>query len=221
MRMVGDISILPSRGCRRASLVALSAVLVVLAGVARADPGLATADPAAFLRAFSSEAINVLADSRLGDKERNVAFRRLFKTGFDVDVISRFVLGRYWRLATKPERLEYRGLFEDFIIANYSRRLNGYSGETLEVGAVRPLGETGAMVSSRIRRPQAPPIKVDWRLRRKAGAWRIIDMEVEGVSLAVTQRSEFSTVIANGGGRVESLLERLREKTGRAKAGGD
>lgn len=200
--------------------VAFAVVLLVATGDLRAEPETSTADPAAFLRAFSSEAIGVLADSGLTEQQRATAFRRLFRTGFDVDVISRFVLGRYWRVATAQERREYRGLFEDFILESYRRRLNGYSGETLTVGAVRPLGDSGVMVSSQIRRPEAPPIKVDWRLRNKAGAWRIIDIEVEGVSLAVTQRSEFSTVITNAGGRVESLLEKLREKTGRTKDGG-
>ena len=205
---------------RRASLAAFMAVFLLAAGELRAESSASKDDPAAFLREFSSEAVGVLADTGLTENQREVEFRRLFTTGFDVDAISRFVLGRYWRVATKPEKREYRGLFEDFIIESYSRRLNGYSGETLAVGAVRPLGETGAMVSSQIRRPEAPPVKVDWRLRNKAGAWRILDIEVEGVSLAVTYRAEFSTVITNAGGRVESLLEKLRETTSRTKTGG-
>jgi phospholipid transport system substrate-binding protein len=193
-------------------------VLLLATGVAHAESSLAKKDdPALFLRDFSSEAIGVLADGELSDKARDIAFRRLFTEGFDVDMISRFVLGRYWRAATKQQRSEYRQLFEDFIIETYSRRLNGYSDETLLVGTVRALGEKGAMVSSQIRRSEGPPINVGWRLRNKRGIWRIIDIEVEGVSLAVTQRSEFSTVISNHGGRVESLLEKLREKTGRAK----
>jgi phospholipid transport system substrate-binding protein len=217
--MLDHTSPLPARGCRRASLAAIMVVLLVAAGQSRAESGIATADPAGFLRAFSGEAIAVLADERLSDEERDGAFRRLFKTGFDVEVISRFVLGRYWRVASEQERREYRGLFEDFIIASYARRLNGYAGETLAVGAVRPLGETGAVVSSELRRREAPPVKVDWRLRRKDGTWRIVDLDVEGISLAVTQRSEFSAVIANAGGRVEGLLRKLREKKGRAKVG--
>jgi phospholipid transport system substrate-binding protein len=77
------------------------------------------------------------------------------------------------------------------------------------------------MVSSQMQRPEAPAVKIDWRLRNKAGAWRILDIEVEGVSLAVTYRAEFSSVITNAGGRVESLLKKLRETTGRAKTGGN
>ena len=194
-------------------------VLVLLAtSEARAESGLVKEDdPALFLRDFSSEAIGVLADGKLSDKERETAFRRLFTAGFDVDLISRFALGRYWRTATSEQRREYRQLFEDFIIESYSRRLNGYSGETLSVGSVRALGRKGVMVSSQIRRLEGPAINVDWRLHTIDGTWRIIDIEVEGVSLAVTQRSEFATVISNQGGRVEGLLEKLREKTGRPK----
>jgi phospholipid transport system substrate-binding protein len=190
--------------------------LVLATGEARPETQPPPDDPAAFLARFSSEAIAVLADKNLSEREREVAFRRLFTTGFNVDLISRFALGRYWRSATGQQRGEYRRLFEDFIVGSYARRLNGYSGETLALGAVRPLGETGAMVSSQVRRSEAPLISVGWRLRNKTGAWRIIDIEVEGISLAVTQRSEFSSVIANNGGRVESLLEKLREISGGA-----
>jgi phospholipid transport system substrate-binding protein len=195
---------------------AILAVLLLAAGHARAESSLAAKDdPALFLRDFSSQAIGVLADGKLSQSEREIAFRRLFTTGFDVDLISRFVLGRYWRAATKAQRSEYRQLFEDFIIETYGRRLNGYSGAALSLGRARALEEKGIIISSQVKRSQGPPINVDWRLRSKAGVWRIIDIEVEGVSWAVTQRSEFATVISNHGSRVEGLLEKLREKIGR------
>lgn len=66
-------------------------------------------------------------------------------------------------------------------------------------------------------RPQGEPIQVEWRLRREAGGWKIIDVVVEGISMAVTHRSEFSSVIGRHGGRIGGLLDVLRDKTALAE----
>lgn len=170
-------------------------------------------DPVDFLTGFSAEAIEVLADQQLSGPQREAEFRRLFTKGFDVDAISRFVLGRHWRGATKDQRAEYRQLFEDFIVATYARRLRGQTGGNFVVGQLRERTEKRAIIGSEIQRPEGAPIAVDWRLRYKGGDWRIIDIMIEGISMAITQRSEFYAVISNNGGHVEGLLQKLREKT--------
>ena len=82
----------------------------------------------------------------------------------------------------------------------------------------RPKGKSGAIVSSRIIRRQGEPFHVEWRLRRGGEGWRIIDVVVEGVSMAVTHRSEFSSVIASRGGTVGGLLDVLRSKVAQPEA---
>ncbi len=74
------------------------------------------------------------------------------------------------------------------------------------------------MTSEIIRPNGAPPAKVDWRVTRADGAYKITDVVVEGVSMAVTQRSEFASVIQRNGGKVEGLLAMLRQKTATAGA---
>jgi phospholipid transport system substrate-binding protein len=64
------------------------------------------------------------------------------------------------------------------------------------------------LVRSRIVRPNGPPVELDWRLRAGANAYRIVDLTVEGVSMAVTQRQDFSAVIARAG--IDGLLAALR-----------
>ena len=72
----------------------------------------------------------------------------------------------------------------------------------------------GSVVSSEIVRPNgAPPAKVDWLLTQHDGAYKISDVIVEGVSMAVTQRSEFASVIQRHGGQVQGLITALRQKT--------
>ena len=66
-------------------------------------------------------------------------------------------------------------------------------------------------MQTRIDRPAGPPIMADWRVRIIDKQYRIIDVSVEGVSMAVTQRSEFNAVIQNSG--IEGLMEALRART--------
>lgn len=177
-----------------------------------ARPAAAAADPAAVITSLGNQALEVLG-SNVDPKLRVARFRQLFSEDFDVPGIARFVLGRYWRIATEPQQQEFVKLFADYIALAYSNRLAEYSGETLHVTGTRPAPD-GSVVSSEIVRPNgAPPAKVDWVLTPHDGAYKISDVVVEGVSMAVTQRSEFASVIQRNGGQVQGLITALRQKT--------
>jgi phospholipid transport system substrate-binding protein len=76
-----------------------------------------------------------------------------------------------------------------------------------------------AAVASRILRESGEPIRIDWRLLRRDQSWRIVDVVVEGMSMVLSQRSEYAAVIKGDGGKIEGLLTRLREKTARLNSG--
>lgn len=192
---------------------------LVLAAGAAALPMLARAQATAvdgadaFVRALGGDAIRMLANKSLDESQREVEFRQLLLKGFDMDQISRFVLGRFWRQATDEQKAEYRQLFEDYIVKAYALRLGEYSGETFAVRDLRPAEEGDVMVLSEIDRSNGPPIHVDWRCRKANDNFKIIDVVVEGVSMTITQRQEFAAVIQNAGGNVAVLLDQLRKKT--------
>lgn len=197
--------------CKLAAVMAMSLTALFLApGTVRADSDIDSA--AVFLSAFIDDAVGVLSNDGLSDELRLQEFRRLFRAGFDVDVISRFVLGRFWRVATAEEKEEYRAMFEDYVLATYARRLGGSMGINVAVGGARALSDRGAIVNSQILLEKQEPVDVEWRLRRTADSWRIVDIVIIGVSMAVTQRSEFASVINNNGGKVEALLKALRSR---------
>jgi phospholipid transport system substrate-binding protein len=79
--------------------------------------------------------------------------------------------------------------------------------KTLKILGSRPEGETDALVSTQLIRPDAPPVAVDWRVRQRGSQDKVIDVAVEGVSMSVTQRQEFASVIQRGGGQIEALLQ--------------
>jgi phospholipid transport system substrate-binding protein len=174
-------------------------------------PATAAADPAAVITSLGNQALEVLGKN-VNANDRVARFRQLFSEDFDVPGIARFVLGRYWRVATEPQQQQFVKLFADYIAIAYSNRLAEYSGETLRVTGSRPASD-GSLVSSEIARPNgAPPAKVDWLLTEHDGAYKISDVIVEGVSMAVTQRSEFASVIQRHGGQVQGLITALQQK---------
>jgi phospholipid transport system substrate-binding protein len=191
----------------------LTAGFVLLAGaLAPAIPAAAAADPAAMISNLGSRALQVLGKGT-PQSERVARFRELLREDFDVPGIGRFVLGRYWNTATEEQRAEFIKLFENYIAIAYATRLAEYTGENFKVTGSRP-DPDGAIVSSQIIRPAgAQAVKVDWRLTGRNGVYKISDVSVDGISMAVTQRSEFASIIQHNGGQVQGLIAMLRERT--------
>jgi phospholipid transport system substrate-binding protein len=99
-------------------------------------------------------------------------------------------------------------------VQTYSARFSQYSGQTLRVVGRRPVGKNDTIVKTQLIRPQGAPVRIEWRVRDLKHKFLIIDIIVEGVSMAITQRDEFSSVIRRGGGDFNTLLTVLREKIG-------
>lgn len=151
----------------------------------------------------------------MSDEEREKRFRRLLLETFDLPAIARFTLGRYWRRATPEQRDEFVKLFEDFVVLAYSNRFRDLSGKKFEIKNVSKTGDHETLVASLIYLPGQAPVRVGWRVRNSGETFKIIDVTVEGISMSVTQRDEFATVIRQSGGQVAGLLRALRKKTGK------
>jgi phospholipid transport system substrate-binding protein len=192
----------------------LTGAFILMAGILAAHPpAAAAADPTALISNLGREALAVLGKGT-NESQRLARFRELLREDFDVPGIARFVLGRYWNTATEEQRAEFVRLFENYVALAYATRLAEYAGEQFKVTGSRPDGD-GAIVSSQILRPAgSAPIKVDWRLIGRNGNYKISDVSVDGISMAVTQRSEFASVIQHSGGQLQGLIAMLREKAG-------
>ena len=196
---------------RRVFLTGLS-LLLAFSSMPRSGASAAAADASDFMNELWKRAAEVLA-KKLPPAERLARFRQLFRADFDGLAIARFVLGRYWRSASEEERQEFLKLFEDYVVYVYGTRLSDFNGETFRVRSSRTDGD-GTIVSTDIFTAGAnAPIKVDWRLIAENGSFKITDVIIEGISLMVTQRSEFASVIQRHGGQLGGLLALMREKT--------
>lgn len=199
------------RACRHVLPVVLG-VWVACFGVTAQSESLDAGEAKGFIERLGTETLDLLTNRELARTEQQREVRRLLKKGFAVNTISRFVLGRYWRVSTETQRTEYQTLFVEYVIDYLVANLGRYSGQTFQVVGERTDGTRGAIVESRVNSPDGAPVTVHWRVLNSDAGPKIVDVVVEGVSLALTQRAEFASVIQRKGGSVDGLIEELELK---------
>ncbi len=191
----------------------------VLPAMARAEPSVDQAGK--FVTVLANNAITMVADKSLNESERDDRFRKLFVANFDIPTIGKFVLARYWRVATPEQRGEFLKLFEDQQVLTWAHRFKDYSGERLQVAGGERENAHEWLINSQITRIKGPPIPVQWRLRDEPdGSYRVTDLIVEGVSMAITQRSDYASVLQGMSGQIDQLLSSMRTKIDQMKAAG-
>jgi phospholipid transport system substrate-binding protein len=195
---------------RRVFLFASLAILLLTGGVARA--AVSAGDAQAFINGLGADAIGALTGSSLSTADRESRFDTLLKANFDMPGISKFVLGRYWKIATPDQQTEFQSLLEKLLTQSYAKAFAQYSGQKFTVQGTRSNDDGSTIVNSTILQPNGDVIRLDWRVEDVAGKTLITDLFVEGVSLRTTHRSDFASAIQSNGGTVKGLLDALRQK---------
>ena len=167
----------------------------------------------AFISGLADQAIQAMTMPNVSKPDRVKSFKILLNENFAIKTIARYVIGRYWKKATKNQKEEYLSLFQEMLAVSYVNRFSEYAGENLKVIKSSVSSSKVAIVHSQIVREGTQPVNVDWQVRSKDNIiFKIVDIKVEGVSLGKTQKSEFSSVIRQNGGKVEGLLAVLRKR---------
>jgi len=174
----------------------------------RAEP---SADAArTLIETVGHDVLGILRDASLSDQQKFDQLVDLLSGPIDLDLVARLILGRHWRTASEAQRADYLELFRAFALHTLASRLDVYGGQDFEITGAKVVGRQDALVSTRIL-SEGPPLAVDWRVRELDDRSLVaIDVIVEGVSLIVTQRSEFGAVIERQG--LDGLLAELRRR---------
>lgn len=199
--------------CRRAICGAVffaGAVYIALGGLAQARTG-DNGDAAQFVARVGQEVINVLGAPDQPADQRRRKFRDIFNRALDLDAMARRVLGRHWRTATKPQKERYVRLFRRYVLGIYAAQLGGYTGDKFTVLREQATSSTESLVVARIIRKYGAAVELSFRVRRTGTDLRIVDVTVAGISLIVTKRSEFDSIIRREG--LPGLLRRLDSKS--------
>lgn len=172
-------------------------------------------DATRFVHDRANKVIEMFSNRELSPDQRENRLRALIVESFDVPRITRFVLGRHWEGATPAERQQFTKVFEHYITHVYASRFKRYHDATIMMMGERPESGDRMVVRSAITwRGSDQPAKVDWRVKKAGGSYKIVDVSIDDVSQLLALREEFSTVIQQHDGQVAGLIEHLEEKTG-------
>ena len=168
--------------------------------------------PEGFVQNFTVEALDA-AKSGGGDRAAGqAAFGALIADGFDLTQISDFVLGRYWQAASAAERAAFRSAFRDYLTLTYAGRVGSTPEARVSVVGSRQASASDWLVSSAVEGVGAQPYAVDWLVRHDGSRWRVLDLRVDGISMAATYRDQFVAVLRSSGGSIDALTGKLVQK---------
>jgi phospholipid transport system substrate-binding protein len=180
---------------------------------------------ATYIHSLGAELLAIQAGNGAGDGAaavRSARLEGLIRRGFDLDLTSQLVLGKYWNRASQAHRQAFKELFAKYLLHSYARHLKAYRVETLAIVSSNPVGKSDFLVETRVEgAPGDDPANPVWRLRLRDGGFKIIDVHVDGISLALTERSQFGSVIRRNGldGMLTALRKRVAGPTDLADAG--
>lgn len=167
-------------------------------------------DEEKFVSTFTEEAISILSNDTINDSEKTKAFTSLVMSSIDLPLISKFVLARSWKESSDDQKQRYLIAFKDYFVNSYANKLDQYSGEKIAIIDSEEAGKY-VIVNSNIVREGTDTLKINlkWRLLNRDGQIKIIDLNIEGISLIIAQREEFQSFLANNNYDLDKLIEKI------------
>ncbi len=204
----------------RARLPALALAAALPAGAALAPLGLspiavahAQQSDTAFLQSLGNR-LTAIVNGSGSTAEKKAAVLPILNQDVDVEAIGRFCLGRFWRQATPAQQQQYLALFHQVLVNSITGKLGDYRGVSILVGQATT--EDGdSMVATVIDRPGQAPANVQWKISNASGSPKVVDIVAEGVSLSLTQRSDYASYLAHNGNSVQALINALTRQVSR------
>ena len=169
-------------------------------------------EPDVFVQSTVNRASQVLSDN-LSKDQKIIELKSIAAETVDIKGIGMYTLGSYRKILSKDQKKEYAILFEQYFLKTFSSRLAEYSNPEIEVKSKEELNKNYTMVSSvLVSTEQRPEVRIDWRIYTKnPDDLKIRDLIIEGLSLARTQKEEFSSIIQSNDGNIDALLLSLKE----------
>ncbi len=163
-----------------------------------------------FIEGLSDETRAVWSDTNMTAEERSKAFRDIFEQATDIELLAKGMLGRHYRTASTELRKAYMTAMANYIVYEFDKRMAQIGFKQLAVTGTTPAsGKRGHLfVRTQVDREDGAPLLADWRVRKKNGQFQIVNLEIEGINLLITNRELFSSRIKDVG--LEGLIEELK-----------
>lgn len=167
-----------------------------------------------FIKNITKQGIEEIINSDVTQAEKDQRFAKLFNEYLDLDFIGRFVLGRYWKTATPKQRTEFVDVYRELNIKTWSKRFDEFKGKTFVFNGTSPSSsENQIFVNSVVPMDQGAPAKVVWRVKETNGQFKVVDIIIENVSLAITARNEYTAYIRKSPNGIDGLISDLKKKS--------
>ena len=169
-------------------------------------------EPDIFVQSTVNRAAKTLGGN-LTKKERIEKLKEIASETVDINGIGYYTLGSYRKNINDEQIEQYKILFEQYFLKSFASRLAEYSNPQIEVVSKKKINENYTMVSSiLVSTEQRPEVKIDWRIYTKNSENpKIRDLIIEGLSLARTQKEEFSSIIQGNDGDINALFSSLKK----------
>ena len=165
-----------------------------------------------FVENLGKQVVEKVSNINLSESERIVNFRNLYLDSFDNYYISRFVLGQYWKRLDSNMRKQFVESFNNYIVTTYAPKFKGWEGTFKATDSL--LENNYYNVKMNVLNKDGPTLKFMWKIYLdKNKNFKILDVNIDGVSMLVTQRAEFMSVIKNNPKGVIGLIEAMKKKT--------
>ena len=189
-------------------LILISFIIFTLTNINNSN----SIEPDIFVQSTVNRASQVLSDNLTKDQKIE-KLKSIADETVDIEGIGMYTLGAYRKTLSEDQKREYKILFNQYFLKTFSSRLAEYSNPEIQVNSKEKLNKNYTMVSSiLVATEQRPQIKIDWRIYTKnPDDPKIRDLIIEGLSLARTQKEEFSSIIQSNDENIEALFANLKK----------
>ena len=172
-------------------------------------------EPKSFVNELVNEAINILSDKNLNIEDKKNFIEKIALENVDIPALGLYTLGELRKSSKESDLIKYQKTFEKYFLKTLKSRLDDYSSRKFEVLSSDKKSSNYTIVSSKISSDDGnPEIKIDWRIYTKNPDKPLIrDLIVEGLSLARTQKEEFSSILSSNNNDINALILKLEEFT--------
>ena len=193
---------------RRTFIAAIIGATALMAS--HSADALETDDAKAHVQETLNDILDLLRQPGTG-KSRAAQLQSIMESRANVPLLARFSAGRAWREMDKGQQTEFIQAFSRYIAVTYSRRFDEYSGDPkIEIGKTTDAGRKGILVESPISVPNGEPVAVEWLVSDRGGRVEVVDLIIEGISMAATQREEINAMLEKRNGNVDKLIAHLQ-----------
>jgi len=169
-------------------------------------------EPDVFIQSTVNRASQVLSKN-ISKEDKMNELKMIASETVDITGIGFYSLGPYRKSLSKDQLANYKNVFKEYFLKSFSSRLAEYSDPKIQVNSMKKLNDNYTIVlSTLVGTDSRPEVKIKWRVYTKNPENLLVrDLIIEGLSLARTQKEEFSSIINSNDGKIEALLKNLSD----------